>query len=235
MNRKYVSCAAALALLCGGASAQVNYADPTGDLGAAFTGFPHLDLVNVSMNNDATNLFIDITVNGDIAATNWGKYCILFDTKPGGVSSPSNPWGRAINTPELNDFWLGSWVDSGGGAQLWKNNGVVWDGSEFAATYIGGSGMSHSLANAATGTVSFTIALSNLGLVIGNTFFFDVMSTAGGTTDPGVDHLSLAVAATPDWGTPSNSGQYRSYTVIPTPGTLALAGLGLLAGCRRRR
>jgi hypothetical protein len=233
---KATCCIAAVALAGGVASARPVYPDPI-DLDPFFAsqGFTHLEIIQVTMNNDLTNLYVDIQLAGDIAATNWGKYCMLFDTKPGGVSSPSNPWGRNINTSVQSDFWMGSWVDSGGGAQLWKNNGVVWDGVEFAATYIPGSGISQSLANASLGVASYTIALSQLGLNIGDTFYFDVISTAGGTTDPGVDHLSVVGPATPNWGTASNTGPFLPYTVIPAPGAIALACIGILGASRRRR
>ncbi len=230
-----VACASAL--VAGSASARPVYNDAVGDLDPFFSsqGFTHLDLVSVNITNDLTNLYVDITLNGDVNATNWGKYCMLIDSKPGGVSTPSNPWGRAINTTQLNDYWVGSWVDGGGGAQVWKNDGVAWEGVEFAATYIAGSGVSQSLAGAASGTVSYTFALSTLGLSIGQSFFFDVIATAGGTTDPGVDHLSLPTPSTPNWGTASNSGPYLQYTVIPGPGAAGLLALAGLMTVRRRR
>ncbi len=237
MNSK-LACAAMVVLTGAGAAvARPDYPDPVGDLDPFFLnqGFTHLDITNVSVTNDLENLYISFAVNGDIAATNWGKYCLLFDTKPGGVSTPSNPWGRSITTDRLNDFWMGSWVDGGGGAQLWKNDGTVWEGTEFAATYIAGSGITQDLSQAPAGIASYSIRLSNLGLAVGNSFFFDAIATAGGTTDPGVDHLSRSDPATPNWGTASITGDYRQYTVVPGAGTGAALGLAALAATGRRR
>jgi YidC/Oxa1 family membrane protein insertase len=75
---------------------------------------------------------------------------------------------------------------------------------------------------------------SSLGLSIGDTFRFDVISTGGGF-DPGVDHLSRNDFATDNWGTQSVGGSFLSYTVIPSPGALALLGMGGLMAGRRRR
>lgn len=232
MKLPFVCAAVAALVVSSGVHADI-YNDSTDDIfDLAFT---HLDIKSVEVTNDDANLYVTFQLNGKIDDPNWGKYCMLFDTTSGGVSSPSNPWGRNILTDTGNEFWLGSWVDGGGGAQLWKNDGTVWDGAEFAATYSAGTGLSQDLSGAASGMVSYAIALSNLGVGAGDTIFFDAIATAGGSTDPGVDHLSRPDIATPGWADPSSTGKYLEYKLIPAPGSLALLGLGgLLAAVRRR-
>lgn len=223
----------AAALVAGSAQAVV-YNDAVGDI--FDTSFGHLDIRSVTMTNDASNLYVTFSLNGNVAATNWGKYCMLFDTKAGGNNS-GNPWGRNINPNygPLNDFWMGSWADSGGGAQLWRTKpDNTWEGSEFASTY-GNPGITQDLSLAAIGIVKFSIALSALGLQGGDTFKFDAITTAGGGSDPGVDHLSTSNLATPGWGSPSFSGDYLSYTVTPAPASLGLVAVGGLFVGRRRR
>ncbi len=82
-------------------------------------------------------------------------------------------------------------------------------------------------------TVTWTVSLASLGVGAGQTFYFDI-ATSGGGNDPGVDHLSRSDAATPGWGTASTAGGFLSYTVVPTPGALALLGVAGLVGRRRR-
>ncbi len=240
MKRALVLCG--VLALAGGVAQATTYTDGVGtsDVDNFFLsqGYNHLDITSVDMTNDATNLYVTISLNSNIAATDWGKYGILFDTQAGGLSTPSNPWGRTINTPVGVDFWMGSWVDSGGGAQLWKNNSTVWEITEFVSSGVA-TGLSHNLSLAPIGRVSYTIELAHLGLAGFTpgvtTFSFDVISSGGGN-DPGVDHLSNNnVISTPNWGTASNAGTFLQYTLVPAPGTLALGAMGMLAIARRRR
>jgi MYXO-CTERM domain-containing protein len=83
-------------------------------------------------------------------------------------------------------------------------------------------------------SVKWTISLAAMGLSAGQTFYFDV-ATSGGGSDPGVDHLSRSTEATPGWGTASTAGPFLAYTVTPAPGAVALLGVAGLVGTRRRR
>jgi hypothetical protein len=201
------------------ALAQVtSYSDPTSDL--FDNGFTNLDISSVQMSNDASNLYISVTT---VAFQNWTKYMFFFDTGVGGTST--NGWGRPVDLAGVEiDFFLGSWVD-----QPTDNSQFVsWTGSEWD---WGNVMMSTNVVN--ENTVSWTIPLASMGLAIGDTFWFDV-GTSGGGIDPGVDHLSRADPATPGWGSPSVAGPFLAYTVIPSPGAVALLGLAGLAGRRRR-
>jgi hypothetical protein len=79
-----------------------------------------------------------------------------------------------------------------------------------------------------------TVSRALMGLNSDQTFTFDVVTTAGGGNDPGVDHLSRGDQATPGWGTASTAGSFLSYT-IPAPGAVSVLGLAGLAAARRRR
>ncbi len=223
--RKTLAAVAAIVAVAGSAQATI-YNDAAGDLAATFTGFDHLDILSVDITNDATNITFDILLAGDLDATNWGKYALGIDT--GGASVNGNPWGRNVDWARGIDYWIATWADDGGtgiGGQTWNYDGVNWN----QTAGVTGDDTQH-----AAGRQIFSVALADLGLAVGDTFDFDVITTGGGA-DPGVDHLSLATEATPDWGTTSVSGAFLSYTVVPTPGALTLLSLGGLVALRRRR
>ena len=204
-----------------------------GDLADFFQsqGFDHLDLVQVEITDDGTNITFDIQANADLDATNWGKYALGINNGSG-PSDAGNGWGRNIdwgNGQEIT-HWVATWADDGGsgiGGQVWDYDGANWNNS---AGLFSSDDSQH-----ASGHQIFTVALADLGLSAGDTFTFDVVTTGGGGGDPGVDHLSDFGVATPDWSTTSVGGQQLSYTVTPTPGALALLGLGGLVATKRRR
>lgn len=213
------------------ASAQTTYTDEQNDL--FDNGFGHLDIASVTVSHTDTTVTFQINVRSSLDDTSWGKYCIGIDTGAAG-GDPGNGWGRNVNwNGQGIDWYVGSWADDGGnnfGGELrdpahWAPNAPNY------ATWMGnfpGSGSS-------TGTTqSITLDRAALGLLGDQSFRFDIFTTGGGGSDPGVDHLSRADQATPGWGDPSVAGEFRVYT-IPTPGAVMVLGLGgLLAGRRRR-
>ncbi len=211
-----------------GASAMADvYSDSAGDL--FDNGFAHLDILSVNVSHTATHMTFDVLVAGDVNATNWGKYCIGINTGAPGADT-SNGWGRNVSWggPGIN-YWVGTWADVGGEVRQMTGNN---DGSNnlIDATYNGGTQMTVT----ATGFHQIiTFSRASIGFTGNGTIYFDVLTTGGGA-DPGVDHLSRADMATPGWGTTSVSGHFLAYT-IPTPGSIALIGLGGLAAIRRRR
>lgn len=237
-------CAGVVVALAGVASADVysdnvGSTDTGGDLHAFFydQGFNHLDIVSVTVTNDATNIYFDIQLNADIDATAWGKYIVGMDTgrNAGDNSTDPGSWNRNVDWDRgITDF-LGTWADDGGsgmGAELRSWDGAAWGLTD--ATYLGGGLVGGTDAGHGAGVQSVWVSMAALGLSIGDTFDFDVFSSGGGA-DPGVDHLSRSDAATTDWGTTSVAGPFLSYTIVPAPGALALLGLGGLAAVRRRR
>lgn len=233
---RHILMAAAVAATAGLATADV-YSDNSGnhldggDLHDFFAsqGFNHLDIVSVTITNDASNLYVDIQTAGDLDATNWGKYAMGINT---GVNAgdPGNGWGRNIawGADQTTTHWIATWADDAGtgvGGQVWSFDG----GWSETGAIASGDDSQH-----AAGRQIFAVSLASLGLSIGDTFRFDVVSTGGGF-DPGVDHLSRNDFATDNWGTQSVGGSFLSYTVVPTPSALALLGMGGLMAGRRRR
>jgi len=241
--RKTLMTAAVLAMVAGGAQADV-YSDNTGqeadggDIAAAFAGFDHLDIASVEVTNDANFIYFDITVVGDLDATNWGKYIVGMDTgaNAGDNSVDPDSWGRNVDWGRgITDF-IGSWADDGGsaaGAELRSFDGAVWNLTD--ATYAAGTDVMASDAGHAAGVQRVGASLAALGLSVGDVIEFDVFTTGGGGGDPGVDHLSRNDPSTDDWGNQSVAGQFLSYTIVPAPSSVALLGLGGLVGLRRRR
>src|SRR4051794_25926606 len=230
MNKHLYGLAALAAVgalgLAGAASAAV-FTDATGE---NFDGNPHMDISSVEVTNTLTDITFKVNLNGSIAnPTDWGKYLVGIDTNAGtgDTGTPvGNPWGRNIRMSNGMDAFVGTWVDSGGGAQPWTFAGGSWTQNGQVAPVLG------------TNSTTFTVPLASLGLTPGQTFNFDVYSSGGGGGDSANDALGLATQSITDWQVPYDSGNnVRQYTVaVPEPATLglvAVAATGLVA--RRRR
>lgn len=194
------------------------YTDSSNDL--FDNGFANLDITSVFITDNGANLSISVTTRG---FQNWTKYMMYFDTASGGTNS--NAWNRPVNLTSDIEYYIGSWVDSS------SNNSqlVHWTGSSW------GWGSEQYMSNSVSGnTVTWTMSLASLGLSAGSVFKFDVATSGGQSSDPGIDHLSRSDAATPGWGSPSTSGMFLTYTVSPAPGAIALLGMAGLFGTRRR-
>ncbi len=213
-------------LLATTASADL-FNDAVGDLhdgtggGADFTGFTHLDIVSLEITNDLTDINFAFTLTGDILATDWGKYMVIIDSVPGGDVA-GNGWGRPISMSAGADYWIGSWVDSGNGAETYSWDGAAWNLDN--ATYNGPPNDQVSIGTTQF-TATITTPLAELGLGIGDTFTFDAFSSGGGGGDSAVDALSVGTPSITDWGGPFNSTSQLSYTVVPEPASLLLIGL----------
>jgi len=231
------------ALLCAAAAnagilGSQTYTDSSNDIDPGLAnGGGTLDLLSMEVSNTATDVVFRLTVNGNVSgagSVDWGKFMIGISTGGAGdTSTNGNGWGRPISmTSALGgmDYWIGSWVDSGGGAQRWAYSGTSW--SEVAATYSSGFGSFSFSGN----QITYTMSLSSLGLSIGDTFFFDAFSSGGGGGDSAIDALANPNVSVNGWVGPYTSSSTFAYTVVPAPGAIALIGLagGLMARRRRR-
>jgi hypothetical protein len=226
------------------------YTDTIGDIdGSISNGNGTLDITGMEVSNTATDLNFKLTVNGNISTTDWGKFMIGIGSynAPLGTTT-GNGWGRPINlqytpdgfpTPAGMDYWIGSWVDSGGGAQLWTWDGAAWSGPGSLAGYTFTPG--------ATSDINYTVSLASLGLSPGDQFTFDAYSSGGGNGDTAIDALANPNVAVTSWGATYTSkpvtfggGGLNSYTVtaVPEPGTgfvLGVACVAISAQIVRRR
>ena len=207
--------------------------------GELFTGAGGgiLDIVSLEVNNDATNISFKFTLNGDVEATDWGKYMLILDTDPGG-NTTTNGWCRPISMASGADYWIGSWVDSGNGAELysWTDGAGAFCSGWYQpeTTYNAPPNNDISIVKSAN-TVTITTLLANMNLIPGDIVQLDGFSSGGGGSDGAVDSLGNPNQQIGDWGNASEAHAV-SYTVkVPEPASLALLGLGALALIRRRR
>jgi hypothetical protein len=208
------------------ASAQI-FNDASGDIDPGIsTASGTLDILSTEVSSPtASDIRFNITVNGNITTADWGNFMVGIATGGTGTTT-GNGWNRPIN---LNspiggmNYWLGSWVNGGGGAQLWSYNGTSWDQAVTGPTI--------SLTAGTTSQISLTLPLASIGSPTG-TWYFDAYSSSGTAGDSAVDALSNPNIAITSWTQAYTSSQNPPGTgisVVPEPSTYALLGLGALA------
>ena len=176
------------------AAASTVYNDTTGDIDAGISdGGGTLDIVSLEMSHTATDLIFGLTVNGDFAGNDWGKFMIGLATGGAGTTS-GNGWGRPISLDSPiggMNYWIGAWVDSGGGAELWSYDGAVWNGPSNLTAF--------SFTTGAQSRVTTTVSMADLGLTGGDTFYLDVYASGGAATDSAYDALSNPNVSITTW------------------------------------
>jgi hypothetical protein len=189
--------------------------DSTGDINAGIsTGGGTLDLVKMEVGDTANDVVLKLTVNGNIATTDWGNFMIGIANQKVAGTTTGNGWNRPIN---LNagvtngmTHWIGSWVGGGGGAQLWTYSAGAWSGP------VSLSGISLNPTNQSV--ITYTVPKTSLGVVDGDTIRLDAYSSGGGGSDSAVDALANPSTSITSWGqTYTSSGaNLASYTLAST-------------------
>jgi hypothetical protein len=224
------------------------YSDPAGDISPNVgNGSGTLDILGMEVTNNASDITFTLTLNGNIVTADWGKFMIGIATGGPG-SATGNGWARPIN---LNspiggmDYWIGSWVDGVGGAELWSyGGGTNGGGTGGAWNQLTNNSPVFSKLAGATSTTSYTLTLASLGLAPNDVFYFDAYSSGGGGGDSAIDALANPNVSVTNWAGPYTSSTtgtggvgLNSYQVVPEPTTYALLTLGALgvAGYAARR
>ena len=234
------------------ASTTATYADATGDIDPGLnTGSGTLDILSMEVANTATDINFKLTVNGNLSTTDWGKFMIGIATGKTDGTQTGNSWGRPINLSTDNDpfaaqivgvnYWIGSWVDGGGGSSFssYDNSNSSWSDPNSIASL---STASISITAGATSEILYSLPLTSLGLTAGDSFWFDAYSSGGGGSDSALDSLANPTVSVTSW-----AGPYTSYattaggpglnfdTVVPEPSACLLLVLGAAGLLRRRR
>ena len=211
------NCAIALAAITVSTSFADVYTDGSFDQGPDNS---NLDLTSVEVTNDESNVFFSVTTR-DFA--DWTKYMVFVDSiDDAGADGNNNGWVRNVEMgPAGIDYFMGAWVDGGGGTALYG-----WDGA-----WSDSSGGSVVNVDGAAKTVTMSISLATLGLELGDSLRFEIGTTGGNEGDPATDLMNGTSAS---WGGVSSFGTLLEYTTVPAPGALSLlVAAGLVA--RRRR
>ena len=208
---------AALTLACVFAAGQLfaqplDFDDAIGDIDPGIsTGGGTLDIVGMEVSDTVDDVIFRLTVNGNITTTDWGKFMIGIANQKTAGSTTSNGWGRPIrlNAGGGNGMthWIGSWLDGGGGSQLFAYNGASWDGPASLAGF--------SFAAGTQSSITYTVSKASLGVATGDTIQFDAYSSGGGGGDSAVDALSNPQVAITSWGQTytSQSPVISTYTL----------------------
>jgi hypothetical protein len=217
---------AVVALSVGSLHAQL-INDAINDIDAGIsTGDGTLDIVSMEVSTTATDVTFALTVNGNISTTDWGNFMIGIATGNTAGTTTGNAWSRPINLDSPiggMNYWIGSWVNSGGGSQLWSYNGASWDGPTALAGY--------SFTAGATSLINYTISLSSIGIIAPQTIYFDAFSSGGGGGDSAVDALSNPNISITSWDQTytSSTATGISSATVPEPSTYALLALSAAA------
>jgi hypothetical protein len=220
-----------VALVAGSLNATpgVVYNDSASDIGSGIADAGGTaNILSCEVSHTATDVQFSLTVGGNVPATDWAKFMIGISSPGSATKTTSgNGWGRPINFSNDGgmNYWVGSWVDWGGGAQAWSNSASGWAGP--------GPGASISFSG---NNVTLTVSRAAIGMSGDGTFLFDVYTSGGGGGDGAIDALSTNSVSMANWGDSFTTTSALSYTIgaVPAPGAIALIGMaGLIA--RRRK
>ena len=166
------------------------------------TEFTEIDLDSIFVTNDTNKLYFGIKYDNGA----WGSNQVGIAISTGEPGGTTDPWGRAIawtNAPHKPDYFAycnmgNSWQE----LRNWDDAGSTWDPAVYAGTnslgWVNG-----------TGFEELGLNLSDLGLAIGDTIYFEVISTQDGSTKGPLDLMvgdadQLSAAGGPTtWDVPS--------------------------------
>jgi hypothetical protein len=192
---------------------------------------------SVAVNNTAST--ITFTVNSTQPMASYIFYTIEIQSAGGGYTGLSNPWGPAVGISTGENALINTY---GTGASALTYSGGTWTQNASASFDAGGTGSSFA---------TMTFSLSSLGLSIGSSFNFDVVSsytTPGGQAAYGaLDNTTYLAESDNSYQPWLGSNNYDSatatgstfssttYTIqsVPEPGVCASLGLGGLILFRR--
>ena len=211
-----------------GASAQPTpFNDAIGDInvdGNTNPGNGTLDIVKMEVTDTVDDIIFTMTVNGNITATDWGNFMIGIANQKTAGSQIGNGWARPINMNAGGangmTHWIGSWVNGGGGAQLWAYTGSGTDGGT-GNNWNNTGGIKAIVPSAATqSTITYTVTKASLGVATGDTIVFDAYSSGTGGGDGAIDALSNPNVTISTW-----SGNYTSQAPTISSYTLSNSAL----------
>jgi len=209
MMKKYLALLAAGALTLGSSAFAQVATDPSGDRPAFAT---ILDLTNLYVSESAGTVTIAVDTVGNIITTDWGNYMFYIETDnaaaPVGGAGAGNGWGRPINPDGANltpKYWVGSWVNAGGGVQLWELTAAPNTWTQIA------TGAPMTITPTAT-NISITIPRTLLGSP--NTIQVVAMSSGGGGGDTAVDSVP-SITDPVNWGDAVVQNNPSSSVTVP--------------------
>ncbi|MFZ4483231.1 MAG: hypothetical protein ACOYOL_04530 [Chthoniobacterales bacterium] len=197
------------------------YSDTVGDVSPAIginpNAVPTLDIVKMEVSDTTNDIIFNLTVNGTFSGStnsvDWGNFMIGVATGSTTNTNTGNGWNRPINLNTAANGgmtrWIGSWVNGGGGSQLWTytpgtgtgGTGTNWTGP------AGLPGYSFLVNTNGTSTINYTVSKASLGTTnLGDVIRFDAYSSGGGGGDSAVDSLANPNISITSWGGPYTSG-----------------------------
>jgi len=231
-----------LALAILPAKAQTTYLGPGTANGGGGNGE---GISSVVINNTASA--ITFTINTSAAQSAFVQYFVLMQIDGQAANGSTalfnsagalNGWGPSLGISTGENAFLATWNT---GASAVTYSGGTWTQNTAVSYDAGGTGFNY---------VTLTVPLSSLGLSLGDSFHFDVVSSypngIGQSAYGSLDSIGGYPAETDNAYTPWNgtsaydaatdaTGTRFSTTIytVPEPGTCALMGLGALVMLRR--